>query len=66
MKNRVYSTADVAVRLGVCEATVLRLVERGLLHPLPGIRIKRFTTAELDRYMTSRTSRTPELAGIGV
>ena len=51
---RVFTTKDVAAALQVDEKTVLRLCHRKLLNPIPGIRHKRFTEDELNRFLKSR------------
>ncbi len=45
----VYTAEEVARILKVDYKTVLRLIERGLLKSLPGIRHKRITEGELIR-----------------
>ena len=47
----VYTAEEVAGKLKVEYKTVLRLIQRGLLKTLPGIRHKRITEAELNRYL---------------
>jgi excisionase family DNA binding protein len=47
----VYTAADVASILQVEYKTVLRLIQRGLLKAIPGIRHKRITEQELRRYL---------------
>lgn len=47
----VYTAEEVAGKLKVDYKTVLRLIQRGLLKTLPGIRHKRITEAELNRYL---------------
>jgi excisionase family DNA binding protein len=47
----VYTAEEVASKLKVDYKTVLRLIQRGLLKTLPGIRHKRITEAELNRYL---------------
>jgi excisionase family DNA binding protein len=47
----VYTAAEVAGILQVEYKTVLRLVQRGLLKAIPGIRHKRITEQELRRYL---------------
>ncbi len=47
----VYTAEEVASQLKVEYKTVLRLIQRGLLKTLPGIRHKRITEAELNRYL---------------
>ncbi len=52
---KVYTVEEVASILRVEYKTVLRLVKRGWLKVLPGIRHKRIPEAELDRYMNVRS-----------
>lgn len=47
----VYTAEEVAGILKVEYKTALRLIERGLLKALPGIRHKRITEQELNRYL---------------
>ena len=47
----VYTAEEVAGKLKVEYKTVLRLIQRGHLKTLPGIRHKRITEAELNRYL---------------
>ena len=47
----VYTAEEIAGKLKVEYKTVLRLIQRGLLKTLPGIRHKRITEAELNRYL---------------
>ncbi len=47
----VYTAEEVAGILKVDYKTVLRLVKRGLLKTLPGIRHKRITEVELNHYL---------------
>ena len=69
----VYTAEEVASILKVDYKTVLRLIERGLLKTLPGIRHKRITEAELNRYLgvqnflasvVNRSSRPSSGAGV--
>jgi|SRR6267378_8659921 len=69
----VYTAEEVAGKLKVDYKTVLRLIKRGLLKTLPGIRHKRITEAELNHYLgvkdfiasvVNRSSRTS--SGVGV
>jgi excisionase family DNA binding protein len=53
---KVYTVEEVAAVLRVDYKTVLRLIERGLLKVLPGIRHKRITEEELKRYMDVRST----------
>jgi excisionase family DNA binding protein len=50
----VYTAEEVAVMLKLDYKTVLRLIKRGLLKALPGIRHKRITEEELNRYLDVR------------
>ena len=47
----VFTAEEVAAKLKVDYKTVLRLIQRGHIKTLPGIRHKRITEAELDRYL---------------
>ena len=47
---KIHTAEEVAEILKVDYKTVLRLIQRGLLKTLPGIRHKRITEAELMRY----------------
>ena len=51
---KVCTTKDVAALLLVDEKTVLRLCHRTLLTAIPGIRHKRFTEEEVNRFLKSR------------
>jgi len=51
---KVYTVEEVAAILRVDYKTVLRLIQRGLLKVLPGIRHKRVTEEELKRYLDVR------------
>ena len=48
---KIYTAEEVAGLLKVDYKTVLRLIQRGLLQAIPGIRHKRITEQELHRYM---------------
>ena len=48
---KIYTTDEVASLLKVDYKTVLRLIQRGLLKAIPGIRHKRITEQELLRYL---------------
>lgn len=48
---KVYTADEVAGMLKVSYKTVLRLIQRGDLTPLPGLRHIRITEAELCRYL---------------
>jgi excisionase family DNA binding protein len=51
---KVYTVEEIAAILRVEYKTVLRLIERGLLKVLPGIRHKRVPEEELKRYLDVR------------
>lgn len=51
---KVYTVEEIAAILRVDYKTVLRLIERGILKVLPGIRHKRVTEDELKRYLDVR------------
>ncbi len=51
---KVYTANEVADVLKVKYKTVLRLIQRGLLKPIPGIRHKRITEQELKRFLGIR------------
>jgi len=53
---KVLTTKDVAALLLVDEKTVLRLCHRKLLTPISGIRHKRFTEVEVNRFLTCRNN----------
>ena len=48
---KIYTADEVAGLLKVDYKTVLRLIQRGLLKAIPGIRHKRITEQELNRYL---------------
>ena len=48
---KIHTAEAVAVLLGVDYKTVLNLIKRGHLRALPGLRHKRMTEAELNRYL---------------
>ena len=52
---RVYTIEEVASMLRLEQRTVLRLIKRGYLKALPGIRHKRITEVELERYLNVRS-----------
>jgi excisionase family DNA binding protein len=45
-----YSVHETAQVLGVAPTTVYRLIYRNILRPLPGIRHKRISKAQVHRY----------------
>jgi excisionase family DNA binding protein len=47
---KVYTAQEAAEWLQVDYKTVLRLIQRGYIKPLPGLRHKRITEHELNRY----------------
>jgi len=49
--KKILTTRDVAVELSVSEKTVYRLVARGLLKRVGGLRVIRITRASLDAYL---------------
>ena len=51
---KIYTANEVADLLKVKYKTVLRLIQRGLLKPIPGIRHKRITEQELKRFLGIR------------
>jgi hypothetical protein len=53
---KVLTTKNVVALLQVDEKTVLRLCHRKLLTAIPGIRHKRFTEDELNRFLKCRNS----------
>jgi excisionase family DNA binding protein len=53
---KIYTVEEVAPLLRVEYKTALRLIRRGYLHCLPGIRHKRITEAELHRYLDVRNT----------
>lgn len=46
-----YSVKETAAILGVSSVTVYRLLQRGTLTALPGLRTKRITRQSLQRYL---------------
>jgi excisionase family DNA binding protein len=48
----VLTTAELAKRLRVKPITILRLEQRGFLRAVPGIRTRRFSREELDRFLS--------------
>ena len=48
---KIYTAEEVAAELKVEYKTVLRLIKRGLLKAVPGIRHKRITQQELVRFL---------------
>lgn len=48
---KIYTADEIAGQLNVSKQTVLNLIKRGDLKGLPGIRHKRITEAELNRYL---------------
>ncbi len=48
---KIYTAGEIAGQLNVDYKTVLNLIKRGLLKALPGIRHKRITEAEFNRYL---------------
>ena len=52
---KIYTADEVAALLKVDYKTVLNLIKRGLLKAIPGIRHKRITEQELNRYLGIKT-----------
>jgi len=48
---KIYTADEIAGQLQTSYKTVLNLIKRGLLKALPGIRHKRITEAEFNRYL---------------
>ena len=55
---KIHTAEAVAVLLGVDYKTVLNLIKRGHLRALPGLRHKRITEAELNRYLGVQSAAT--------
>ncbi len=53
---KVYTVEEIAAILRIDYKTVLRLIERGLIKVLPGIRHKRIVEEELKRYVDVRVT----------
>lgn len=49
-----YTKAELTKTLGLSSITIYRLEQRGLLHPVQGIRHKLFTVAEVDGFLARR------------
>ena len=45
-----YSVEESAVALGLSKPTIYRLISRGVLRPLPGLRHKRIPCAQVRRF----------------
>ena len=54
---KIYTAVEVAAVLKVDYKTVLNLIKRGLLKALPGIRHKRITEDELNRYPDGKNTQ---------
>ena len=54
---QIYTADEVAGLLKVDYKTVLRLIKRGLIKAIPGIRHKRITEQELNRYLGIRATQ---------
>ena len=48
MKSEYLTAREVARLLRVSYSTLLRLVGRGVLQPVPGLRVKRFARADIN------------------
>ena len=55
---KIHTAVEVAAFLGVDYKTVLNLIKRGHLRALPGLRHKRITDAELNRYLDVQPAAT--------
>ncbi len=53
---KIYAADEIAGQLNVDYKTVLNLIKRGLLKALPGIRHKRVTEEEFNRYLGIQNS----------
>ena len=51
----VFTVPEAAELLGVSEKSIYRLIERGLLRSAGGMRHKRITPAEIERYLKATT-----------
>jgi hypothetical protein len=49
-----YNTAELCAALGLCETTIWRLAQRGLLRPIPGLRHKLYAKAEVQRFLSGK------------
>lgn len=52
-----YTKRELAGALGISETQVWRLERDGLLRPLSGIRHKRYSVAEVQKYLAGKTGR---------
>lgn len=52
-----YNTRELATAIGISPVSIWRLRQRGLLNPIPGLRHKLFSRAEVDRFL--RGTATP-------
>jgi excisionase family DNA binding protein len=59
---KIHTAHEVGVLLGVDYKTVLNLIKRGHLRALPGLRHKRITQAELNRYLSVQSAATATIA----
>lgn len=50
-----YTIEEVAQALGVSPTSIGRFEKRGLLHPIRGLRHKRFSRKEVDRFLAAET-----------
>lgn len=48
-----YSLRELSVELGVSRASIYRLIDRGLIKPLPYLRTKMFPRQEVDRFLSA-------------
>jgi hypothetical protein len=49
-----YSTAELCSALGLCQTTLWRLNQRGLLRAIPGLRHKLYSKAEVQRFLAGK------------
>ncbi len=49
-----FNTAELCQAIGVSRVSLYRLEQRGLLHPVPGLRHKLYPRAEVDRFLSRK------------
>ena len=54
IERLVYTKTELTKALGLSSITIYRLEQRGLLHPVQGVRHKLFTIAEVNRFLAQR------------
>lgn len=52
-----YSVGELSAEIGVSKVTIYRLIDRGLLRPLPYIRTKIFSHQEVARFLAEGDAR---------